>query len=131
MNSGRVGQSEQNWAFLPDESEQILTFSVYPCCSPNILSEIFEILSIHISHIFFFHLASPSIFRGRQPTCSSKYRSWPRDDVITTCKIRMCVDCISHMLQCHLMSAITYYNRVSDSLHSCLIYMNTLYKVNK
>jgi hypothetical protein len=50
----------------PDgQSEQILTFSVYACCNPNIFGEIFEILSVHKTEIFGnFHLASSPIIGG-------------------------------------------------------------------
>ena len=64
---GLMGQSEQICGILrPDgQSEQNLTFWANACCSPNILGEIFEFLSVHLSRIFRnFHLALPPIFRG-------------------------------------------------------------------
>jgi len=64
---GLISQSEQISIFWrPDgPSEQNLTVSVQACCDPNILGEIFEILSVHNTQIFEnFHLALPPIIRG-------------------------------------------------------------------
>ena len=64
---GLVAQSGKIQGFLrPDgQSEQKLTIWANACCNPNILGEIFEFLSVHISQIFRnFHLALPAIFRG-------------------------------------------------------------------
>ena len=64
---GLISQSEQISIFWrPDgPSKQNLTSSVQACCDPNILGEIFEILSIHNTQIFEnFHLALPPIIRG-------------------------------------------------------------------
>ena len=66
-----MAQSGKIRGFLrPDgQSEQKLTIWANACCNPNILGEIFEFLSVHISQIFRnFHLALPPIFRG--PGCS-------------------------------------------------------------
>jgi hypothetical protein len=64
---GLMAPSEQILVFWrPDgQSEQILTFGAHACSSPNILGQIFEILSVHKSQIFEnFQEALPPIIGG-------------------------------------------------------------------